>query len=84
MISEEMRSLVPDTELWRWEQQPVISSSACWLSSAFRRIEEAREEEVEERRSAWAEAWRSTLLQPLHMETRDGDNVKGYKTIFSC
>lgn len=47
--------VLPDTELWRWEVQPVISSSACQLSSAFRRSEEAREGVVEERRSAWVE-----------------------------
>lgn len=56
MITKATRSLVPDTEPWRWEQQPVSSSSVCRLSSAFRRREEATEEEVEERRSAWVEA----------------------------
>lgn len=55
-VTAEMTSAVPDTELWRCEQQPVISSSAWWLSSAVSRREEARAEEVEERRSAWAEA----------------------------
>lgn len=48
-----------------WEQQPDISSRDCWLSSAVRRREETREEAEEDRRSAWAETWCSTVLQPL-------------------
>lgn len=52
----ETRRLVPDTELWRWEQQSVSSFRVCRLLSAATRREEAREEELEERRSAWAEA----------------------------